>query len=81
MHAQRARDIVETVSLRCASHHGCLPRSLAILLLCRWRGQRVTWRVGGHAPPPSSHAWVEAAGRPVGEPFDPYALYTPIVTV
>lgn len=80
-HAQRARAIVETVSLRCASHHGCLPRSLAILLLCRWRGQRVTWRVGVHSPPPSSHAWVEAAGQPVGEPFDPHRLYTPIITV
>jgi hypothetical protein len=80
-HAQRARTIVETVSLRCASHHGCLLRSLAILLLCRWCGQRVTWRVGVHSPPPTSHAWVEAAGLPVGEPFDPCLLYTAIITV
>lgn len=80
-HALRSRAIVETVSLRCASHHGCLLRSLAILLLCRWRGQRVTWRMGVHSPPPSSHAWVEAGGQPVGEPFDPRLLYTPIITV
>lgn len=80
-HAQRARAIVETVSLRCASHHGCLLRSLAILVLCRWCGQCVTWRVGVHSPPPTSHAWVEAAGQPVGEPFDPCLLYTPIITV
>ncbi len=79
--AQRARAIVETISLRCASHHGCLPRSLAILLLCRWRGQRVTWRVGVHSPPPSSHAWIEAAGQPVGEPFDPRRFYSAIITV
>ncbi|MGH3697048.1 MAG: lasso peptide biosynthesis B2 protein [Pseudonocardiaceae bacterium] len=80
-HAQRARAIVETVSLRCASHHGCLLRSLAILLLCRWRGRHVTWRVGVCSPPPMSHAWVEAAGQSVGEPFDPCLLYTPIITV
>lgn len=80
-HALRSRTIVETVSLKCASHHGCLLRSLTILLLCRWRGQRVTWRIGVHSPPPSSHAWVEADGQPVGEPFDPHRLYTPIITV
>jgi len=80
-HVLRSRAIVETVSLRCASHYGCLLRSLTILLLCQWRGQRVTWRIGVHSPPPSSHAWVEADGQPVGEPFDPHLLYTPIITV
>ena len=80
-HVLRSRAIVETLSLRCASHHGCLLRSLAILLLCRWRGQHVTWRIGVHSPPPSSHAWVEADGQPVGESFDPHLLYTPIITV
>lgn len=76
-----ARRVVETVSLRCAGPHGCLPRSLAVLLLCRLSGDRVVWRVGAHSPPPSLHAWVEARGGPVGEPFDPRVLYTPIITV
>ncbi|MGH3828130.1 MAG: lasso peptide biosynthesis B2 protein [Pseudonocardiaceae bacterium] len=54
---------------------------MAILLLCRWRGQRVVWRVGVHSPLPSSHAWIEADGQPIGEPFDPHRLYTPFITI
>jgi hypothetical protein len=73
--------VVETVSLRCASPHGCLPRSIAVLLLCRWRGYRASWCVGVHSPPASSHAWIEVTGRPVGEPFPPRDFYTPIITV
>lgn len=78
---ERARAIVETVSLRCASHHGCLLRSLAVWLLCRGHGQRVTWRVGVHSPPTATHAWIEINGHPIGEPFDPHRLYTPIITI
>lgn len=80
-HTERVHAIVQTVSLRCASPHGCLLRSVAVLLLCRWHGYWVTWRVGVHSPPPSSHTWIEAAGHPVGEPFNPHKLYTPIITV
>jgi Transglutaminase-like superfamily len=79
--AQRARVVVETVSLRCGSPHGCMPRSLAALLLCRAHGQRVTWLVGVSAAPGSTHAWIEADGRPVGETFDPRLLYTPIIAI
>lgn len=75
--AERARKVVEAVSLRCASHHGCLLRSISVLLLSRWHGYALTWRIGVHSPPPSSHAWVEFNGQPVGEPFDPLQLYTP----
>lgn len=77
--ARRAHRIVETVSLRCAGPYGCMPRSVAIVLLCRSRGQRVTWRVGVHSPPARTHAWVEAGGEPVGEPFDPRLLYVPVI--
>jgi Transglutaminase-like superfamily len=79
--ARRARAIVETVSPRCSSHHGCWPRSLAIWLMCRAHGQHVTWRVGVHSPPARTHAWIEVEGIPIGEPFDPHTLYTPMITV
>ena len=78
---ERAYAIVTTVSLRCASGHGCLRRSLAIILLCRLWGLRVTWRVGFRSPPPQSHAWVEAGGGPVCETLDPNAMYAPMLTV
>jgi hypothetical protein len=79
--AERAWDIVTTVSLRCASGHGCLRRSLAVILLCRLLGTRVTWRVGFRSPPPQAHAWVEAGGEPVREIVDPRLIYPPIITV
>lgn len=80
-HAERAFAIVTTVSLRCASGHGCLRRSVAIVLLCRLWGFRATWRVGVRSPPPQSHAWVEAAGEPVRETVDPRTIYTPMITI
>ncbi|WP_160051311.1 lasso peptide biosynthesis B2 protein [Nocardiopsis sp. FR26] len=75
-----AHGAVTTVSLRCASPHGCLLRSLATVLLCRTRGEQPVWRVGVRAPA-TSHAWVEAGGTPVGEHEDPHRIYTPIITV
>ncbi|MGH4019531.1 MAG: lasso peptide biosynthesis B2 protein [Pseudonocardiaceae bacterium] len=78
---QQAHMIVTSVSLRCSSGHGCLQRSLAIVLPCRMAGQRVTWRVGFRSPPPQSHAWVEANDRPVEELIDPHQIYTPVITV
>ncbi|WP_433269054.1 lasso peptide biosynthesis B2 protein [Actinosynnema sp. CS-041913] len=65
--AKSARDTVVAVSLRCAGP-GCLPRSIATALLCRLRGTWPTWRVGVRTAPFGAHAWVEAEGRPVGEP-------------
>lgn len=76
-----AHTAVTTVSLRCASPHGCLLRSLAIVLLCRARGQQPVWCVGVRAPQVASHAWVEAEGAPVGEHIDPYRLYVPIIHI
>lgn len=79
--ATRALAIVTTVSLRCASGHGCLRRSLATVLLCRIWGVRATWLVGFRSPPPQSHAWVEAGGEPVCETVDPRTIYNPMITV
>ncbi|WP_329787356.1 lasso peptide biosynthesis B2 protein [Lentzea sp. DG1S-22] len=49
---------------------GCLPRSIAVALLCRLRGRWPTWHVGAQIHPFRAHAWVEAEGRAVGETGD-----------
>jgi hypothetical protein len=78
--ATRARDTVVAVSLACAAREGCLPRSLATVLLCRLRGRWAAWCVGSRRLPPfGAHAWVEADGVMVGEDFPPdyfRALFT-----
>ena len=66
--AKSARETVTAVSLLCAGRQGCLPRSIATVLLCRLRGAVPTWRVGVRTAPFSAHAWVEAEGQPVEEP-------------
>ncbi|MEX2980344.1 lasso peptide biosynthesis B2 protein [Streptomyces sp. C36] len=66
--AASARETVLAVSLAAGGHKGCLPRSLATVLLCRWYGQWPTWCVGVRSRPPfAAHAWVEAEGVLVGE--------------
>ncbi|WP_216215014.1 lasso peptide biosynthesis B2 protein [Amycolatopsis aidingensis] len=70
--AKSARDAVLAVSLACLGPQGCLPRSLAVTLLCRMRGSWPTWCVGVRAMPPfGAHAWVEAGGEPVEENVPP----------
>lgn len=70
--AKAARDTVVAVSLVCAGREGCLPRSLATILLCRLRGRWPTWCVGARRLAPfGAHAWVEAGGVPVGEDYPP----------
>jgi hypothetical protein len=70
--AKAARDTVVAVSLTCAAREGCLPRSLATVLLCRLHGQWPTWCVGARRLPPfGAHAWVEVDGVPVDEPYPP----------
>lgn len=65
-----ARQAVTAVSLVCAAREGCLPRSLAVVLLCRMRGGWAAWCVGTRRLPPFAvHAWVEVDGAPVGEEF------------
>jgi len=70
--AKAARDTVVAVSLSCAGREGCLPRSLATILLCRLRGRWTTWCVGARRIAPfGAHTWVEADGVPVGEEYPP----------
>ncbi|WFB11426.1 lasso peptide biosynthesis B2 protein [Streptomyces sp. LX-29] len=65
----RARQDVTTASTLCSGRF-CLQRSLATALLCRMRGSWPTWCTGVRTAPFGAHAWVEAEGRPVGEPED-----------
>ncbi|MFE6195304.1 lasso peptide biosynthesis B2 protein [Streptomyces sp. NPDC057838] len=76
-----ARDAVVAVSLACGGREGCLPRSLATILLCRLHGQWPTWCVGARRLPPfGAHAWVEAEGVAVGEHHPP-DYFRPLFTV
>nr|WP_206439090.1 lasso peptide biosynthesis B2 protein [Streptomyces scabichelini] len=77
--ALRARGEVTAVSTLCAGRY-CLQRSLATALLCRMRGHWPTWCSGVRTAPFGAHAWVEAGGKPVGEPADT-ATYRPMITV
>ncbi|MBF6175024.1 lasso peptide biosynthesis B2 protein [Nocardia blacklockiae] len=77
--ALRAREAVTAVSTRCAGRY-CLQRSLATAVLCRLTGTWPTWCTGVRTAPTAAHAWVEAEGRPVGEPPDT-ATYHTLLTV
>lgn len=68
----RAREIVVGTSLVCTGPEGCLPRSIATVVLCRLQGTFPTWCAGVRVTPPfGAHAWVVAEGRDVGEPYPP----------
>ncbi|WP_131767948.1 lasso peptide biosynthesis B2 protein [Candidatus Protofrankia californiensis] len=77
----RAHRAITAVSPRCASGHGCLPRSLAVVLWCRATGHHATWILGAATGPLAAHAWVEAAGQPVANPVNPHLLYTSTLTI
>lgn len=79
--AEHARNVVTTLSPRCGSGYGCLPRSIATALLCRLDGTWPTWTSGVRFPPLASHAWIEADGTPVGEDPAVIATFTPTLTV
>jgi hypothetical protein len=64
--AEKARRMVVAGSLRCAGE-GCVPRSIATALLCRFQGTWPTWHSGVRTDPFMAHAWVAVDGRPVGE--------------
>ena len=79
--AKAARDTVVAVSLVCAAREGCVPRSLATVLLCRLGGAWPTWCVGARRVPPfAAHAWVEAGGIMVGEDY-PADYFRPLFKV
>ncbi|MFB9909550.1 lasso peptide biosynthesis B2 protein [Allokutzneria oryzae] len=68
--AQTAFDDVMAVSVWCRGPEGCLPRSIAVALLCRCFGTWPSWCVGARTVGPfNAHAWIEAQGRVVGERF------------
>lgn len=77
--ALAARDAVVATSVMCAGE-GCLQRTIATVLLCRIRGVWPTWCAGVRTSPFAAHAWVEADGRPVGEPHPP-GYYRPVITI
>jgi hypothetical protein len=77
--ALAARRAVINVSTHCAGQ-GCLRRSVATALLCRMHGTWPTWCTGVRIQPFRAHAWVEAGGRPVGEPHPP-GYFTPLLMV
>ncbi|MFD8499793.1 lasso peptide biosynthesis B2 protein [Amycolatopsis sp. NPDC059657] len=79
--AERVHREVVLASARCAGWRGCLPRSIAIALLCKREGGWPDWCVGVRATPPfAAHAWLEAERRMVGEPGEP-ANYRPLIRV
>jgi hypothetical protein len=79
--AADARRAVVEVSPLCAGPLGCLPRSIATVLLCRLRGSWATWQVGPRQHPPfGAHAWVEVDGVAVDEPY-PQGFHVPLLTV
>ena len=76
--ARAARDAVTAVSLTCAAREGCLPRSLATVLVCRAQGCWPTWCLGARRVPPfGAHTWVQAEGVAVGEdhPADYFRIF------
>ncbi|MGK4585898.1 lasso peptide biosynthesis B2 protein [Kitasatospora sp. HPMI-4] len=77
--ASAARTAVVAVSLRCAVHN-CLQRSIATAVLCRFKGVWPTWQAGVRTTPFAAHAWVEAEGRVIDEPY-PDGYFRPLLTV
>jgi len=75
-----ARETVVGVSLYCAGE-ACLPRSIAVVLVCRAYGVWPTWCTGARLEPFRAHAWVEAEGEPVGEGFGAGELYSKMLVV
>lgn len=70
---------VTTASIGLGGITACLPRSLAALLYCQAAYRSAPALVIGVRPGTSLvHAWVEAEGRPAGEPSDPRREYAPV---
>jgi hypothetical protein len=70
--ARRVHEKVLTVSAYCCGGEACVPRSIAVALVCRIRGTWPEWCVGVlTAPPFAAHAWVEADGEMVNEIIEP----------
>jgi Transglutaminase-like superfamily len=80
-HAEWAYNAVVASSPQCAGWKGCLPRSIAVCLLCRLKGQWPEWCCGVRSTLPfTAHAWVQADSRVVAEPGTLDA-YRPLIKV
>jgi Transglutaminase-like superfamily len=79
--AMAARRDTVLVSAFCSGPLGCLPRSIATVLLCRLHGALPTWHAGVRRYPPfGAHAWVSVDGAAVAEPY-PEGFHIPLLTV
>lgn len=58
----------------------CLEESVAAMLTLALAGYRASWCHGVTADPLRLHAWIEADGKPVGEPGST-ELFTPIMCI
>ncbi|MCZ1012209.1 lasso peptide biosynthesis B2 protein [Streptomyces lydicus] len=67
-----------TANLHLGGLRACLPRSVAALLYCRAHGHTPDLVLGIKPGTTQVHAWLEADGRPAGEPSDPTRTYTPV---
>ncbi|MGW7294898.1 lasso peptide biosynthesis B2 protein [Streptomyces xiamenensis] len=70
---------VTTASIRLGGTTACLRRSVAALLYCRAARHTPVLVIGVRSGTAAVHAWLEADGRPAGEPTDPHLTYTPVV--
>lgn len=77
--AARARNIVTSISLRCAGE-GCVQRSIASVIICRLQGVWPTWNSGVRTKPFRAHAWISVDGRPVEEP-ESTSSFTPLISI
>lgn len=77
--AQEWRNAVVQISSRCAGQ-GCLQRSVAVVLMSIFHNRAITWSTGFRLSPFQSHAWVEVAGKPVGE-VDIISQFQTVLTV
>ncbi|MDT0321866.1 lasso peptide biosynthesis B2 protein [Streptomyces millisiae] len=75
---RHAHAAVTTATLRLGGTTACLNRSVAALLYCRGYGHAPTLVIGIRPGTSQVHAWLEADGHPIAEPFDPRHLYQPV---
>ncbi|WP_051055353.1 MULTISPECIES: lasso peptide biosynthesis B2 protein [Kitasatospora] len=76
--AEHAVQAVTTAFLWLGGTTACLPRSVAAVLYCRFHGHAPTLVIGLRPGTADVHAWIEAAGEPAAEPFDPRPAYLPV---
>ena len=78
--SSRLARLVDIAARRHLRPMTCLPRSLALRALLRRHGIEADLLIGVRREAGSlrAHAWIEDAGRPVGEPEDIQRLFLPL---